>query len=84
LREFPKDVRRVLGQRSMTPTRERAPIRQGAEGFGVRVGIEIVDTSMAIRTVAILHRTFAGGVYFLHACAEEIEEMHCYSQLEST
>ena len=68
LREFPKDVRRVMGQAidDAEPGAEH-PSAKALKGFGGRGVLEIVDDFDGETYRAVYTVKFAGVIYVLHA-----------------
>jgi phage-related protein len=68
LREFPKDVRRVMGQAiDDAQSGEEHPSVKALKGFGGRGVLEIVDDYDGDTYRAVYTVKFAGVVYVLHA-----------------
>jgi phage-related protein len=68
LREFPKDVRRVMGQAiDDAENGDEHPSAKALKGFGGRGVLEIVDDFDGDTYRAVYTVKFAGVVYVLHA-----------------
>src|ERR1700676_1090242 len=68
LREFPKDVRRVMGQ-AIDDAQHGGehPSAKGLKGFGGRAVLEVVDDFDGDTYRAVYTVKFAGLIYVLHA-----------------
>jgi phage-related protein len=68
LREFPQDVRRVMGQAIDDPEQgDEHPSAKALKGFGGRSVLEIVDDFDGDTYRAVYTVKFAGVIYVLHA-----------------